>query len=172
MKSLIIGFLILVSVSSVDAGITPGTTVPTLTACGRVFTDLTNLIILYGSVVTAGHWTTLRKAGATSGYTPSGSKAFKTVCVTGACDTNSANCGMRLVYGDTDVGLDGASAPTNPKYIAGDSTFEVSFAPIGSTTSPQLTPINSYIDFVLPNTKFLAVGQTAAQRSIVYGYEQ
>lgn len=99
-------------------------TIETLTVGNRVFTDLTNLITL-GGKATGSNRTTLRKMGPNSGagYAVTALKTLSiyalNVFATGASAVSAA-----IGQSDNDVGLDQATALTNPKYfMTGSSTL-------------------------------------------------
>lgn len=147
--------------------------IPTLTIGGRVFTDLQNLIILYcfcgpqGSTLNG----TFRKAGASSGYTPSGSKTFKLSAIKYSIQaTAAAATGSVLIgYADADVGLASAAGLTNGVFIAGGG----SPSNIGVGMAVMKETYEAVCDFVVPNTKYLCAQAAAASAiaTVAFGYE-
>ena len=142
--------------------------IPTLTVGGRVFTDLSNLIILTGncSGSSSGNGT-LRKAGGTSGYTPSGSKTFVAKAIKVAFGT--AGGLVQILYADVDIGASSATVFTNPVYIGGapNSSAEIT----GATSSIQESVLP---DFIIPNGKFMCTNKLASATACtiqVFGYE-
>lgn len=81
-----------------------------------------DFIQLWGIVASTDRRTTLRKAGEVSGYQVSPNKDFY-ICKIRlmSSDTLSAGPKVSLAYGDTDVGLDSVSVPTNAVPIIGDT---------------------------------------------------
>jgi hypothetical protein len=150
-------------------------TIPTLTVGGRVLTDLTNLITLYAPITTSGHYTTARQAAASAGYTPSGSKAFKVAAMVPVPNGGASSTNFGILYGNTDVGFDSASAPTSPIYPGGFSTAVQRWGQASSASSGSY--VNNFVipsvDFVVPNGKYLAVvADNSSCNAMVYGYEQ
>jgi hypothetical protein len=148
--------------------------IPTLTVGNRVFTDLTNLIILYG----AAHGTTttnctFRKANASSGYTPSGSKAFKVQALSSNLSFSAAstNGTAVLLYSDSDTNPDTSNVFTNPVYIGGNA----SNAAIGNLISLSNSHFEYAVDFTIPNLKYpgfsISSTSTVFQTIQLYGYE-
>lgn len=87
---------------------------------GVELTDLENLIVLYGQTGNINKFTTLRKDFATAGYQVTAGKtlyllAARLVLLSAS---GSQEHGLMLGYGDTDVGLGAAAAPTTPVYPA------------------------------------------------------
>ena len=130
-------------------------TIPTLTVGGRVFTDLTNLIILYGMSTTSTHnWSTLRKQNGSSGYTVTSGKTLTINAVT--CITpNSTAPAVSLLYGTSDVGLDSGSAPTGAVYLAGGSSTNTIYISQCASSGSSLSQISSgSVDFQVPAGKY------------------
>lgn len=154
--------------------ITTPTNIPTLTVGGRVFTDLKNLITLTAWLGTP-NWSILRKVGASAGYTPSGSLAFRAWAIDFRPSTATAvanQTGPSLFYADADTGLNNTTALTNRVNLGGDST-------IGFGNSAVLAQsIQSAINWLMPNGKYMGVALdnagSAGTRNIVfiYGYEE
>src|SRR4051812_28950080 len=95
----------------------------TLTVAGRTFVDFTNFVVLHAHVVTAGRFTTFRTGNSTSGHQVSNTKVLTICACLAFSETASTSSAITLLYGDSDVGLDSASAQTNAVYAAGDSTL-------------------------------------------------
>lgn len=142
-------------------------TVPCLTVGGRVFTDLSNLIILTTYVTgTSTYISTLRRANGSAGYQIT---AGKTLTIYAAqmhiIVASSVNIG--LGYGDNDVGQLTTTVPTNPVYVAGAAGVGIfSLAAIGF--------FEASTNFQIPATKygFVNAQATAGAGTIrLYGYE-
>jgi len=174
MKTLIAIFCL---VSGLAFGSSPvGTlgTIPTLDIGGRIFTDLTNLIVLQAQNTTTSHWGTFRKPNSTSGYQVTSGKtlhilgAQSSIIVDGGAGGNAT-----VLYGDTDVGIDSASAPTNPIYPYGTVAVSISGS-IPLNLAPGVYPQS--LNFDVPATKYPALyvpAGTGQQVQItIYGYEQ
>lgn len=146
------------------ANIIQPSNIPSLTIGGRVFTDLANLIVLFGySNSAATSRSSLRRVNTSVGYTPSGTKAFQAVAVR-IQTLVVATSGLALGYADTDIGLGVNTAHVSPQYLN------------------VLPPLNGAvgIDFqmpceiLVPNGKYFASdsqGTVWVGNIIVYGYE-
>lgn len=96
--------------------------IPTLTVGGRVFTDLQNLIILSGHANNTRNGT-LRKPNGSAGYQITAGKTYQIHAAKfWSSVLSTVNASVFLAQGDTDLGLDSASAITNPVYPFGQST--------------------------------------------------
>lgn len=145
--------------------------IPTLEVAGRVFTDLDNLIILYGSTTNT-NGASLRRANGTSGYTPSGSNSFKILALrqTATLGSTPTNGYGSLGYSDNDVAVNTATAATNPVYVAG----ALNNFPFSNPQTQAQVPSEHPLDFTVPNGKFVfadgggGVGSVSWQ---VFGYE-
>lgn len=124
----------------------------TLTVGGRVFTDLANLIVLYGYADTVSR-ATLRKMGDQSGagYQVPVGKTLKVYAMkTVSSDTGGSS--VQVAQVDADIGFASATALTNPIYFGTESstltsanvminppgvgsTHEVSGHPLGSVAA-------------------------------------
>ncbi len=119
---------------------------PSLTIGGRVFTDLTNIIMLIGSSKTGALNCTGRKAGATSGYQVTAGKTLTISAIKMQSETTTA-WGCYFNYSDNDVGYSTSTALTNgvvlaplsssfaleaPATVGGIGNFEVSIAVIAA----------------------------------------
>lgn len=134
---------------------------------GRTFTDLTNLIVLSASDAAAGGntFSTLRAAGATSGYAVTALKTL-TIEVYGG----NAEGGIPspvIGYGDTDVGQGSAAAPTNPVYLSGTNNKHT------YVNSAASSPVYLNVRFPVPAGKypFVKVFGASSFGMIAYGYE-
>lgn len=142
--------------------------IDTLTIGGRVYTDLTNLIILHGAVSISGNPTTFRKANGTAGY-----QAVNTLTISSVvfhCVTASAGVVGNLGYTDTDYGINNGGGVTGAfKYIADSATLPQ--IPFDSTTGN--TTITSNINFTVATTKYLFFVPGSSINTIVlaYGYD-
>lgn len=147
-------------------------TIPTITVGGRVFTDLTNLIILIGVLENAGDFTTLRKMNATSGYQVPGGKTFTAMAIKIAGAPQNIGCNHSVLYGDNDVGENSASAPATPVYAGGFTAPSATVQSVKDSGGALLFP-EAAINFQVPTGKFMAHTADASVRSIVYiyGYE-
>lgn len=141
--------------------------IPSLTVGGRVFTDLSNLIVLYGIAQSASH-TTLRKPGGSAGYQVTSGKTLTIYAVECFTVTAAAGAAFQLIYADNDVGVGSATAFTNPVYFAGDPNNAFFY---NSATGASL---QRAIWYPVPATKYvgMASGSSNDQNCFFYGYEQ
>ncbi len=144
----------------------------------RVFSDLTNLVVLYGYSSTTANGSTLRKPGATAGYqVPVGKKfLIKAVRVFGQSAASTSGSAMiRALYSDNDIGIDAAKAGlTNPKYPGNDAKLG-GIGNQGQIASPGLSRWEQDFDFEVPAQKYPGFGNennTACVETVmIYGYE-
>lgn len=143
---------------------------PTLQVAGFTFIDLTTLLALGAQYSGAGNrWSTWRRMNTTgtSGYQTTNGKTL-TVRAGRTAVQSTAIYPHSFMYGDTDVGSNSGSAPTNPKYQVGDSSFGV--------ITTVATGWYEFVcfDFAAPSQKyggFYNAGGANAAHHIVYGYE-
>lgn len=144
-------------------------TIPSLTVGGRVFTDLTNLIILSASTGgSANNVSTLRKFGASSGYQVTTGKTL-TIYAIKVISQSSTGEALNFGYGDTDVGIRaGTTNPTNAVFAIGDSSNMLisGLSQVGGVTELA-------INLAVPSLKyvFAKAGDTGVSGFLAYGYE-
>lgn len=150
-------------------------TIPLITIGGAVFTDLTNLIVATAHIVTAARYTTYRKVDASAGYQVTAAKTWRIDAFMLNNPVPGGTANSQLLYGDTDVGLDSASAPTTPKYSGNDSGFitvKSSWGTSGSTMTSPIVPISCNPLFKVPAAKYAAFkSDGGVTGSTVFGYE-
>lgn len=137
---------------------------------GRVFTDLTNLIVLRAqSVGTAGHYNTFRKLNGTAGYQVTAGKTLTILAIKWNNLVASAGAGSTLLYGTNDVGLDSASAPTGATFQFGTSSGTAVVEIDSNATSIHEADCN----FQVPAADYPAMYSLGTGQQIVtiYGYE-
>lgn len=141
---------------------------PSLTIGGRVFTDLTNLIILHGAVAAGQANCSLRKANGVAGYAVTAGKTLTIYACKGRSNT-AANTKIILLYSDNDMGVDTATAPTNPVYIMGSTAnYGLTYSGGASVDQEQAHEIN----FQVPATKIPGVIMVSSVSYFrAYGYE-
>lgn len=143
--------------------------IPTLTIGGRVFTDLSNLIMLVGCSAGANGNSSLRKPGASAGYQVPVGKSFRVLAVRATISLAGAAT-QTICYSDNDVGFATATAFTNVVYPGGSYDG-------GTIVFPQAasnTPIEQSMDFTVPAGKYLGCTNNFSASSIriqVFGYE-
>ena len=146
--------------------------IETLTVNGVTLVDLTNLIILGGAVTVSARYTTLRKMDGTAGYPVTAAKTFTVHAVDMHSNTSTILTAAALLYGDTDVGLSSASAPTTPVFPCDDANFEIAIYSGNNSSSSSIAKNIANVFFRVPAGKYLATKiSTAAAQLIVYGYE-
>jgi hypothetical protein len=148
-----------------------------LVIAGRVFTDLTNLIIVYG-FLSSNTRCTLRRAAAASGYTPSGLNKFRMQAFWLDRQVGVTNSGRTLQpgYSDNDVGWDSAAVFSTAKYLGGSGGWGPGQGQTIATNDFSQVR-EAAIDLQVPNGKFAfieLVGTAASGTSafIGYGYEE
>jgi hypothetical protein len=134
-------------------------TIDTITVGGRVFTDLTNMIILHGRHVGT-NGCTLRKDSGSAGYQVTTGKTM-TVYATRSWCINAANDTPTLAQSDNDVGVNSATALTNAVQQAGSSS--ITYAPEYSVNTLGTQPSESVLAFPIAALKYLtSKGATAS----------
>jgi hypothetical protein len=108
----------------------------------------TGIICLSARVAGATKWSTLRQCGAAAGYAVTAGKTLVITQINYKC--NSANGGLIVGYGNTDVGLSGAAAPTTPVYFTGGGVL--SGSPFGAPTAYTGYIYSTY--FAVPAGKY------------------
>lgn len=149
--------------------------IPNLVVGGRVFTDLTNLIVLAAYVTTASNRATFRKINTSAGYAVTAGKTLTIYAAkataASSLSTTSAVTTATFAYSDNDVGLDTATAFTNPVYEIGDVNFHTinAYPAAGNMNINEVGGLN----FQVLQNKFPGfVNAGAGQLYIyVYGYE-
>ena len=132
---------------------------PVVVVGGRVFTDLTNLIVLYG-LVTASKVSTLRKHNGTAGYQVAASKKFQFWAWEMDSDTQTAGDAnsFKIVYADNDAGVNtGSSATfTNPEYPGDHASLGNVYYVTTTFNARSDTPSGSFY-FEAPASKYPAI---------------
>lgn len=141
--------------------------IPTLTVGGRVFTDLTNLIILTGTLAGAANgYTTMRRINGTAGYQVTTGKTL-TIYAMKALLQVAGNCNP--AYADADVGNATNTALTNPIYFT-----SVLGAGVTNGNSPLGSWQDTQIQFAIPAGKYMCIVNQAGATNALYmafGYE-
>lgn len=147
---------------------------PSLTVGGRVFTDLTNLIVLQ-CYVSSNNGCTFRKTNGSSGYQVTAGKTL-TIWAYRLETANTASISDGIpFYSDTDLGWSSPTAPTNPFYIAGGvaaTIWTTTALAAQATSTPGMKEIAT--EFPIPATKFPAWNWSAQNGSLMvtaFGYE-
>jgi hypothetical protein len=149
---------------------------PSLLAGNRLFTDLSNLIILHSRCAANGGRSGFRNAtNSTASYAVTGGKTFTASVL--RVDTGAAAFGQNansncLFYADTDTGFDGAD-PTSPKPYGGTSeTASIPFFVPANTTKffdlKFAIPAGKFI-YLFYGDNFSAAGNFCSLT--LYGYE-
>ncbi len=148
-------------------------TIDTLTVGGRVFTDLVNIIVL-GGYITTNTNSCLRKSNGAAGYAVTSGKTLTISAVRAQSGvTLSATegvSGFSLAQADVDVGLDSASALTNPVYDRGTASFRTAYL-FSAAGQNNVVDVGG-ISLPVLATKYLAVnGSSTAMSIMAFGYE-
>lgn len=142
-------------------------TIDTIAAGNRLITDLgSNLIILGATNGASTHFTTLRTTNGSSGYQVPGGKSLKIIGYDSSVAVGAAAGGLGILYGDTDVGLDSASAPTNPIYQNANGSASTILLAVSAGF------FGAAVNFTIPTGKYPAVvcAGTIAIYVNIYGY--
>lgn len=140
---------------------------PALIIANRVFTDLTNLIILHGSSSGAANGiSTLRKPNDSAGYQVPVGKTFYVKAV--QIDVGVVAAALAAFgYSDTDLGVEVNTAPTNPVYVGGSASIaRIGLAVLGLKEIPA--------NFSVPAGKYLFHNNSASAAVMsvkIFGYE-
>jgi len=152
----------------------PPPSVPSLTVAGRTFTDLKNLIVTSGGFAGAANGQcTPRRGSGSSGYLPSGSKAFRVLAIQFYAVSVAPGSFVGYFYCDNDLGIATATAATNGVYPGNDARCSY----ISSATSLATTDksVEFVVDFLVPNGKYFSVTSNGSALNCsfrVYGYEE
>lgn len=138
--------------------------IPTLTVGGRVFTDLTNLIVLKASISAAGRYSTFRRLNGTAGYQVTAGKTLTIVALRGF-NRGAAVESVNLQYGNTDSGVESAVDQTGVVYESGAAMYN-SLAFSATSGSSAEAPSG----FTVPATKYPGVIGTTGSTVSVYAY--
>lgn len=139
---------------------------PTIQVGGRVFTDLTNLIILRGYATNTGY-SSMFQAGSSSAYQVTAGKTLTILAI--EIFSEAADNGAIFLYGDNDVGFNGAS-PTTPVF-----NFPTSTAATKLNTAVKSITSGWNYKWTIPATKYPAFeaqsGGGVGVWVTAYGYE-
>lgn len=141
---------------------------------GGMIMPKSNLICLVAYMASGSKNATFRKTNGTAGYTPSGTKKFVTraIEVNAAITAAAGGVDVMLSQGDTDLGMNSASAVSNPVYFGGhNSSYIFNAAEYGAAKKFERAIPN----FEVANGKYLCVSGTTAmgdKQIHVYGYEE
>lgn len=145
----------------------PGS-IPSLSVGGRLFTDITNLIILSGTAnAAAGGYCSARKPNASACYQVPTGKSYRLMAIQVSVLVIAAGATIALGYQDADVGFGTNTAPTNLVQVAGSGN--------GTGFSTNAIGITEYpLDFLIPAGKYLYTyngGNVSAVQYRMFGYE-
>ena len=123
--------------------------IPQVQVGNRVMTDVKNLIVVRGGCGSGGNlYGTARQLNASAGYQVPVGKTFRVLAVRTLQTTLSQ--GINTGYGDTDVGKNSGSAPTNSVWASGDKDI------IGMINSSQYGEYSWPTNFTIPAGKYPA----------------
>lgn len=148
--------------------------IPTLTVAGRLFTDLTSIIMLATHTTTGGSRNgTFRKMGSGSGagYQVTAGKTMTVYAANFTINQTAATEVPAIAQSDNDVGIDSATALTNAVYFGSESSsrFTLAVTPaaaVGSTVSIPLFGKVAAAKYCTVNS-----GNTADLVCYAYSYE-
>lgn len=144
-------------------------TIDTLQIGGRIFTDLTNLIVLFSSVNSGTHATFLKTypTQGTSGYSVTGGKTLTVQAI--QLFSQTAVNAFNLLYNDIDVGFDSSTSFTNPVYFTSGSSSQN--ASIPNIFSASVTQNQFYYPFWrTPAGKFPSISWSSSNNQSAFGY--
>ena len=147
-----------------------GGNVPSLVVGGRLFTDLDNLMVLFGFVST-NDYCTLRKSGIASGYQAPVGKKFQCLAAkTITQDNNAASQALTVGYADNDVGLNTATVPTNrigPYGVTPDQYHGV----LTTGLDEVKTETSIFFEILAQKYPFIFTNGMARIEAQIFGYE-
>ncbi len=167
----LIGLLLLSTPAWADISGRSGTA-PSVTVAGRTFTDLTNLKVLYCDLNGTGAITynACKLASGTASYQVTAGKTLTIEACQVIAQVPVASSYFNAGYGDTDVGVRSAAAPTN--YTSRGAGTDL--IPLGQGTTATLGYTQFLTRWVIPAAKYPTVKHTATSGYfgfICYGYE-
>jgi hypothetical protein len=147
----------------------PMAQIPLMMIGGMVFTDLSNLIVLYASFngATNGHSVMRRQTGVSGYQVPVGKTLYLSAIEIDISTVSAAGKCMYVGYGDNDIGMSQAADPTNAVYFGDGSTNQ------GHLSMQTVGRNQAMVDFQVPAQKYLFINNaaTAAVGTIrAYGY--
>ena len=134
--------------------------IDTLTVAGCTFTDLVNIKVLGATNSTTANISTFRQTNVsplpTSGYAVTSGKTLtiRAIKALGNVTLASGNVG-ELSYGDSDCGMDGTTAVTNPKYWASSTGGLGPFT--GVPSNGGNVTMEAPVFFSVPQSKYINV---------------
>lgn len=157
-----------ISGAAIAAPNLPASPLPSISVGNRVFTDVTNLIILYGYCAGTNNHATFRTLNGTAGYTPSGSKTYVAQAIKFSSGGTAA-LQFGIGYASNDVGFASATAFTSGVYMGGAaSTMFNSVSGVGSNGEAP-------ISFTVLNAKYPFLDCSLSNGTagvFLYGYEK
>lgn len=140
--------------------------IPCIQVAGRVFTDLTNLIVLYCSIGgVTNRYGSARNNNTSAGYAVPAAKTLTILAVKQIA--NQAAGSATLMYADNDSGVSSTTAPTNPVYLAGAG---LAFLNDNAAVANQ---IETTLTFSVPTGKYITIDSATSNKSatfVLYGY--
>lgn len=134
---------------------------PTITVGGRVFTNIADLIIL-ATVNSTNLYGTFRISSGSSGYQVTSGKTYTVYAIRLFSTTASAWVSQAVGYGDTDVGLNSGSPPTNNV-----QSFGTAIPSVAGTADAEAP-----MKFAIPAQKYPYIAGTGGTcTAVIYGYE-
>lgn len=152
-------------------------TIPTLTVGGRVFTDLTTIIILGGYCGgSSAQKTTARKANGTAGYAVTSGKTLTHYAYRGTALQYTSSVGSsglhKLSYSTNDVGMAGNTSFSGQVYMFGDATASGVGSAIAAASVNGV--YESALNFAVPQNDYTGMESSSTSAPagfLLYGYE-
>ncbi len=155
----------------------PSSGIESFSVANCVFTNLSNLIVLFGEVATSSNFCTFRRINpptgvpANAGYQVTAGKIL-TIRAVKLVNYPAETIGMpAFQYTDNDIGIDAASPGTNPKLLSGAGML---LGPLSFQASTGLSQNKeAAIFWTIPAAKYPGYGIAATNCPILaYGYEK
>lgn len=148
-------------------------TIDTLTVGGRTFTDLANLIVLYGACGSNGG-SGLFKPNAASAYQVTAGKTLQLWAMRvhqNEANTNGGDHSLNFAYCDNAIAINASTSPTNPVYMYGASTDGLGYGQ--QVTNPNfLYEVGFRFDIIATKYGYVTSGVASPNFLItVFGYE-
>jgi len=144
--------------------------IPSITVGGRVFTDLTSLLVLGAYNGTSTKYATFRKNNTSSGYVVTTGKTLTISALNvQSQDSATSTTSMGLGYSTQDVGFNSSSEPSADTFQYGNAGFYV-WACIGNQT-PFQSERSTIFTVPAASSPFMKTIGSGEVWATVYGYE-
>lgn len=138
-----------------------------LTIGGRTFdaAEIAAGVWLYGPVTTASRYSTVREYTNTAGYVVPGGVSLTIHAMIITSTAGSVLAGGIVGYGDNDIGIDAAAAPTNPVWIPSGASLNSFLGNVN--TGGNFVQMAFPLKFVVPTGKYPAVRLSQANSNCI-----